>query len=1482
MKVRVCFGFVLGFGLLLGFFLPSNVGAQSSEPRVVWSATLKLQPLDGPFNLPDVPSNLPDNGSRWERLGCLHNSEHKASRCSTATTLSDNDFVYEGENYTITFISLSNIYFIQILNDDGNEVSHLSELTFKIHDGSSFISVPNTHWGVPEGYSKLGIGLLIGPALAEDRIYTRRAGDVVRLSLVLESGGGSASSASFDPGFLDTGFGVDGKFVLPFGGGDSEAGGVGVRSGGEILVAGSVPGESGLDVGLVQLSADGGLDPGFGVGGQVVSSVGVGDDVAAGLVLDSFGKAVVAGSSFDGVRDVLMLLRYNVDGTLDDSFGSGGKVLLGVGDGNVSVSSVTIDADGRILVGGTIWVDEAKREDFVLARFGADGTLDASFGVLGEGGVRSGMTFIDFGDTSDTLAALVFDSSGGVVAVGKSSDNDISYMSVARLDSDGELHSSFSGDGRVSFGLDAASTNSHAFGVAVNNDDSVLVGGFESILVGDFERYRRKISRVGLVRLSADGSLDASFGFGGRAIAEFGNSSGSGSNAVRYALLESADAMLVQSDGKILIAGAQASRKFSPQGRRIGNPLVSLVRFNGDGTLDKTFGFRVFFSDGHNSEGPLFRWLNDFEGRALALAVTTDKVIAAGFNAIGNDKHLAVARYIGLPPASPDAFLEGLSLSTSSDGATFVAPATLVDEFVPSDTTVSVLLDQSVTHVKVTPTLNDTNATVTVNGRSTLNRTASAVIPVTIGTTSIEVAVTSEDAATTRVYTINFAQQTQETKPNLSSDASLANLDLSAGTLSTAFVSNIFQYTASAPHDISEIELTATVNQLGSAVSINGSILDTFLDCEKPCCQSGCWAGFHPYGYRQVVDPKLVAGRVVLDVGLNIFEVNVLAEDGVTLSIYRVAVTREATVKPVLNSVSSDARLEGLVLSPSVSGFNFVPDTFSYRILVPHYVTRLRTVPVANHPNANVAVDRVPVASGTLSGFKELSVGSNQLVVTVVAEDGSLSETYSLTVVRGTNNGPVFDEGSNIVRTVTEKVWGEHWWSGQKWDRPVYLQKPILADRITATDPDGDRIVYGLKDNDDEIFAIDENTGELYVKRVPKSYPLGDFETEPNAATVTVTALDPTGSGVATETSVTINIADSGTDLSLKSIEFSDFSLIRGFRSDVTHHVTVVPYETTQTTLTAEPTDPEAWLRLVAYNIDVYGNKLVRSTDRDAPCSIYHCASFFQEPIPSGVPSIVLPLDVGINRIRLAVNIADRVPPPAPFTDSQSYYFTIIRENPPSKPPIELYSSLFSNYRSNDNTIDAVRSVPEKSPAGTPVGARLATTDPYGTLVRYPVYYDFAYSSKFPRKNRAKFDIDNETGQITVAKNANLDHQTEPVIKIEITAYDWKTRDAQGDLVPYFLFPMATITVTINITPSNDPPPPRDDPPPPRDDPPPPRNDPPPPGDPPPKDDGTRVAITERPVTLTEIRNAVYDYNNGRVTLETLLKLLAQFHNRLR
>ncbi|MCQ3813577.1 MAG: cadherin-like beta sandwich domain-containing protein [Acidimicrobiia bacterium] len=579
--------------------------------------------------------------------------------------------------------------------------------------------------------------------------------------------------------------------------------------------------------------------------------------------------------------------------------------------------------------------------------------------------------------------------------------------------------------------------------------------------------------------------------------------------------------------------------------------------------------------------------------------------------------------------------------------------------------------------------------------------------------------------------------------------------------------------------------------------------------------------------------------------------------------------------------------VNGLVLSPSVSGFNFAQDTFSYRILVPHYVTRLRTVPVANDPNANVAVDGVPVASGTLSGFKELSVGSNQLVVTVVAEDGSLSETYSLTVVRGTNNGPVFDEGSNIVRTVTEKVWDQHRWSGRKLYRPVYLQKPILADRITATDPDGDRIVYGLKDNDDKIFAIDENTGELYVNRVPKSYPLGDFETEPNTATVTVTALDPTGSGVATETTVTINIADSGTDLSLKSIEFSDFSLIRGFRSDVTHHVTVVPYETTQTTLTAEPTDPEAWLRLVAYNIDVYGNKLVRSTDRDAPCSTYHCVSFFQEPIPSGVPSIVLPLDVGINRIELGVNIADRLPPPAPLTDSQSYYFTIIRENPPSKPPIELYSSLFSNYRSNDNTIDAVRSVPEKSPAGTPVGARLATTDPYGTLVRYPVYYDFAYSSKFPRKNRTKFDINNETGQITVAKNANLDHQTEPVIKIEITAYDWKTRDAQGDLVPYFLFPMATITVTINITPSNDPPPRNDPPPPrnnppPRDDPPPPRNNPPPPGDPPPKDDGTRVAITERPVTLTEIRNAVYDYNNGRVTLETLLKLLAQFHNRLR
>src|SRR5207248_10643108 len=123
------------------------------------------------------------------------------------------------------------------------------------------------------------------------------------------------------------------------------------------------------------------LDPSFGTGGKVIQN----DIPFEAVAVQTDGKVVAVGSRSND----FVVARYNTDGSLDTTFGTGGiktiDFALGNGDDDFA-SDVAVQADGKIVVVGTAST-AANGDDFAIARLNADGSLDTSFGTGGKANV---------------------------------------------------------------------------------------------------------------------------------------------------------------------------------------------------------------------------------------------------------------------------------------------------------------------------------------------------------------------------------------------------------------------------------------------------------------------------------------------------------------------------------------------------------------------------------------------------------------------------------------------------------------------------------------------------------------------------------------------------------------------------------------------------------------------------------------------------------------------------------------------------------------------------------------------------------------------------------------------------------------------------------------------------------------------------------------------------------------------------------------
>ena len=344
-----------------------------------------------------------------------------------------------------------------------------------------------------------------------------------------------------------------------------------------------------LIVGVVTVASalPGDLDPTFGTGGRVITDFGLAES-GSDLILQPDGKLVMIGwnatAALASPIDIL-LARYETNGTLDPTFGAGGQVTTDLGGSDAAFAGI-LQPDGKVVVVG------GSSNDSALVRYLPDGSLDPAFGV-------GGVVTTDLGGF-DQILAVDLQPDGKIVVAGRS-DQD---MVLARFTSAGALDPSFGAAGIMTtdftdlgFGGDERWN-----AVVVQPDGNIVAGGktVPSAIGGD----------IALARFTSTGTLDPTFGAGGRVTTDVGSQH------------DAVNGLALQPDGKIVAAGVADN---GPPSNFV------VVRYDTSGTPDPGFGIggKVFTDFG----GP--------DGAADVALQPDGKIVAAG----GDPTHIAIARY---------------------------------------------------------------------------------------------------------------------------------------------------------------------------------------------------------------------------------------------------------------------------------------------------------------------------------------------------------------------------------------------------------------------------------------------------------------------------------------------------------------------------------------------------------------------------------------------------------------------------------------------------------------------------------------------------------------------------------------------------------------------------------------------------------------------------------------------------------------------
>jgi uncharacterized delta-60 repeat protein len=396
------------------------------------------------------------------------------------------------------------------------------------------------------------------------------------------------------PGGLDTGFGGGtGMVTSTFGGDETD---MLLQPDGKIIMVGG----SSTDFVMARYNADGTLDSGFGGGdGLVTIDIAGGADAAFGAALLADGRIIVVGSARVGSNDDFAVVRYEADGDVDTTFGTLGKTTTDFFGQRDRAFGVAVFPDNSIVVVGDANVPAANA-DFAVARYDANGVLDATFGGAGTGKVTT-----DIAGGVDIAKNVLIESDGNILVTGPTTigtSSALGHAGLARYTPAGILNDSLGTDGTLSL-----AGMSLGEGLAVQSDGKILVAGNASV-AGDIH--------FAVMRLEKGGAPDGSFSSMGLATAGFTTQDDFGRDVT------------VDSAGRILVSGEASNRA---------NPDFAVARFTPAGVLDAAFD-----DDGKFTVD----FFGSFDGAENVAVQADGKILLGGFAANGNTVRYGLARFV--------------------------------------------------------------------------------------------------------------------------------------------------------------------------------------------------------------------------------------------------------------------------------------------------------------------------------------------------------------------------------------------------------------------------------------------------------------------------------------------------------------------------------------------------------------------------------------------------------------------------------------------------------------------------------------------------------------------------------------------------------------------------------------------------------------------------------------------------------------------
>ncbi len=404
-------------------------------------------------------------------------------------------------------------------------------------------------------------------------------------------------------GDLDTSFGTNGIVNTDFYSRKDIGYSVAVQSDGKIVLAGKANTESSSDnFALVRYTSDGTLDSSFGVGGKQTLDFNNGLDVGSAVTILSDGKILLAGKATPSSAQEFAVARFTSSGMVDTSFGTNGKATTSMGTLTDEVNAVGIQSDGSIVIVGA--ASNGSNRDFALARFTSTGALDTTFNSTGK-------VLTNFFNQDDYGKGMAIQSDDKIVVAGYTNTGTDRDFALARYTSSGAQDTTFGTNGLVH--TDIGSANDYGYAMALQSDGKIVVAG----------RVEGGSNvNVGVTRYTSSGVLDTSFGTAGKVNMNITSDD------------DMVQTVAIQSDGKILVGGYY--RKTSSVYD------IFLARFTSDGTLDTTFGTNGKVTTANDSRSI----------QSNTMAIQSDGNILVGGYIADSSYDFALARYLGTSTGS--------------------------------------------------------------------------------------------------------------------------------------------------------------------------------------------------------------------------------------------------------------------------------------------------------------------------------------------------------------------------------------------------------------------------------------------------------------------------------------------------------------------------------------------------------------------------------------------------------------------------------------------------------------------------------------------------------------------------------------------------------------------------------------------------------------------------------------------------------------